>query len=464
MINIDTKSKIPLYRQIYNQIKTAIIEENIKSGSKLPSKRNLSKTLSVSINTIDTAYSQLVSEGFIKSVPQKGFYVCNIESLDIINFEKKEIVFTKKEETNSNIDIDFSLYGIDIPSFPYNQWKKLIREVTNLSPFEFLKTSHYQGELSLRTAIANHIYIRRGVTATPDRIIIGAGTDNLMEILNGILDKNCNIAMEDPVYSNSYSYFKRMGHNIISVPTDENGIILKNIENIENTALYITPSHQFPLGITMPVNRRIQLLQWAEKGYKRYIIEDDYDSEFRYNSKPIPSLQSIDRQGNVIYLGSFSRSISPSLRISYIVLPEKLMDIYNETYKFSSCPVSRLEQLVLEKFISSGHFENHINRMRKIYREKREFTKKCFLKEFSKDISFYGENAGHHIIFKIKGFENSQEICQKALYKGIKLYTLSEFYKGEIPKKFKGAVIAGYGGLDIKDIEKGIHTLKTILK
>ena len=302
------------------------------------------------------------------------------------------------------------------------------------------------------------------MTATPDRIIIGAGTDNLMEILNGILEKDCNIAMEDPVYSNSYSYFKRMGHNIISVPTDENGIILKSIENIENTALYITPSHQFPLGITMPVNRRIQLLQWAENGYKRYIIEDDYDSEFRYNSKPIPSLQSIDRQGNVIYLGSFSRSISPSLRISYIVLPEKLMDIYNKTYKYSSCPVSRLEQLVLEKFISSGYFEKHINRMRKIYGEKRDFTKKCFLKEFGKDISFYGENAGHHIIFKIKGFEKSEEICKKALSEGIKLYTLSEFYKGKVPEKFNGAVIAGYGGLDILDIEKSIHTLKTLLK
>lgn len=463
MININPKSKEPLYSQIYNQIKQSIIEGRIKSGEKLKSKRNLSKELSVSVNTIDTAYGQLVSEGFIKSVPQSGFYVCDIESLDIINFDKKEIKKNIIEPKKYNNYIDFSLYGIDIHSFPYTSWKKLIREVISLSPEEFLKTSPSQGEFSLRCAISSHIYIRRGVITSPDNIVIGAGTDNLMEILNGILEKDCKIAMEDPVYSNSYRYFNRMGHKIISVPTDEKGVITDNIKNIDNTALYITPSHQFPLGITMPVSRRIEILKWAKKGEKRYIIEDDYDSEFRYNSKPISSLQSIDRNGNIIYLGSFSRSISPSLRISYIVLPEKLMETYKENYKDTSCPVSRLEQLVLEKFISSGQYEKHINRMRKIYSEKRDYTIKKLVYEFGEDISFYGENAGHHILFKIKNYKDEKEICKKAFLNNIKIYAVSDFYKGTVPEKFKGAVMAGYGNLSFEDIEKGIKILKKSL-
>lgn len=463
MINIDRNLSIPLYSQIYKNIKKAIIEGNIKCGDKLPSKRTLSKTLCVSVNTVDTAYSTLVSEGFIEAVPQKGFYVCDIESLDTINFETIQLKNDTEEKDNKSIKINFSLFGIDVDAFPYNQWKKIIREVLNLNPYEFLKTSPPQGELGLRQAISSHIYMRRGVSTKPENIIIGAGTDNLMEVLNGILDKNCKIAMEDPVYSKSYDYFERMGHKIISIPIDEKGITIKSIGNMDNIALYITPSHQFPLGITMPVSRRIQVLRWAENGNNRYIIEDDYDSEFRYGSKPVPSMHSIDSKGNVIYLGSFSRSLSPSIRISYLVLPEKLMDKYRKTYINTSCPVSRLEQLVLEKFIYFGHFERHINRMRKLYGEKREFTKKCLLNEFGNNIKFYGENAGHHIIFTLKNFSDENKICKMALNNGIKLYAVSDFYKGKVPKKFNGAVMLGYGSLDTLTIEKGITELKKAL-
>ena len=466
MINIDKTTKEPLYIQIYKSIKKSIIQKNIKMGTKLPSKRKLSKQLSVSINTIDTAYSQLVSEGFIKSIPKSGFYVCDIKNLDIINFNQKKYINInfQKEEENKNL-LDFSLYGIDKSSFPYTTWKKLIREVLNLNAYDFLKISPTEGEKSLREVISNQIYLRRGIVASSDRIIIGAGTDNLIEIINSILKKDCKIAMEDPTYINSYNYFKRMGHNIISVETDEYGISIENIKDMENIVVYITPSHQFPLGITMPINRRLEILKWVKQGKNRYIIEDDYDSEFRYDSKPIPALHSIDNNDNVIYLGSFSRSISPTLRISYLIIPEKLINIYKNNYKNTSCAVSKLEQLILEKFISYGHYETHINKMRKIYSEKREFIIKELKYHFKDNIIFFGENAGYHIIFKIKNINNELELYNKLLLNNVKIYLISDFFNNKINEKFKNSFIAGYGSLSFEEIRKGIEIIKnTILK
>ncbi|MDD3570340.1 MAG: PLP-dependent aminotransferase family protein, partial [Lachnospiraceae bacterium] len=344
----------PLYLQIYSQIKEDIKNGNLASHTKIYSKRKMATHLGVSINTIDTAYSQLLSEGFIESIPRKGYFVCEMDELVLpINAtEEKNIKLPEHNNIIQNeIKADFATNGVDVENFPFNAWRRLIKNCFNEYDRNILNCSPLQGEKTLRELMAKYLYQSRGVNCRSEQIIIGAGTDNLLQILSYILDNQCTIATENPVYHEAYLFFKRMGHKVISVPVDHHGIQVSKLEEYKNIAVYITPSHQFPLGITMPISRRIQILNWASKENDRYIIEDDYDSEFRYNSKPIPSLQGIDCSGSVIYMGTFSKSIAPSLRISYMVLPEKLLSVFNAKYTGFSSAVSKIDHLVLTEFI-----------------------------------------------------------------------------------------------------------------
>lgn len=459
MITINRNSKIPLYMQIYNQLKKAITNNILPANTKILSKRKMSKHLSVSINTIELAYSQLVSEGFIESKPKKGFFVCKIDK--IINSEtlNSNINYLYKNNSKNNIKIDFSINGIDKENFPYNTIRKIIRYSINENK-NFTESSPSQGEYELRSAISSYIYISRGVKCLPQQIIIGAGTDNLIQILSYILENTCSIAMENPVYNESYLFFKRMGHNVISIPIDNKGIQIEPLNLLKSAAVYITPSHQFPLGITMPINRRIQLLNWANKEENRYIIEDDYDSEFRYNTKPIPALKSNDNNDKVIYLGSFSRSISPSLRISYMILPNSLLNIYNNKYKGFSCAVSKFDQIVLTNFILNGQYESHINKMRKLYKEKRIFLLNQLKNIFDSDIEIYGENAGQHLLVKINNGLSENELCSMAKKYKVNVYPISPFFINEVPKKYKSTILLGYATLNYDEILEGINLLK----
>lgn len=229
-----------------------------------------------------------------------------------------------------------------------------------------------QGLFSLRESIAQYLAQARGVRCQARQIVIGAGTEHLLQILSYMLDSSWTIALENPVYNKAYHMFSRMGHSVLPLYVDEKGLPVSPLGALSHTAVYTTPSHQFPLGVSMPISRRVQLLNWAKSAPDRYIIEDDYDSEFRYDAKPLPSLQSIDDHGRVIYLGTFSKSIAPSLRIGYMVLPEALLPLYQAQYAQFSCAVSRFEQQVLDAFLRQGAFETHLNRMRKLYKEKRK--------------------------------------------------------------------------------------------
>ncbi len=463
MISLAPKTpETPLYLQIYQQLKEAIGSGTLPANTRLLSKRKMAEQLGVSVNTIDTAYSQLLSEGFITSIPKKGYYVCEMETL---LFSKHHSSLPKQMvpaplPPKKNHQIDFSINNIDSNAFPYHTWRKLLRTALNEYDKHLLCASPSQGEPALCTAIATYLYLSRGVHCRPEQVVIGAGTDNLLQILSYILDNSCTIAMENPVYHEACLFFQRMGHRVLSIPIDTNGIPTEPLYTLKDTAVYITPSHQFPLGITMPISRRIKLLNWANREERRYIIEDDYDSEFRYDTRPIPSLQSIDQNGKVIYLGSFSKSVTPALRISYMVLPEELLSIYLQRYTVFSCAVSKVDQLVLTRFLSEGHYETHLNKMRKIYKEKRAFLVSALGEAFGDQIEIMGENAGHHVLIKLKKGLSQQEMCEKAEKVGVIVYPISPFFMGKLASEYEGMVLAGYASLSVEELKKGVSLLK----
>jgi len=457
----DKSSEESLYFQLYKQLKEEIQTGNLPAGSKLLSKRKMSETLNISVNTVEAAYSQLVSEGFIEARPKSGYYVCEIEKFNFTKQKNNKKKIEIQKENKINIKINFATDGVDYENFPYNTWRKLMKNCFNEYNRNVLKSSPPEGDFELRKAVAKHIYNSRGVNCSEKQVIIGAGVDNLLNIISGLLGTDYKIAMENPVYYEAYSFFKSLGHEVDSIAVDDGGIRTDILPKEDNTAVYVTPSHQFPLGITMPAGRRVRLLNWAYERENRFIIEDDYDSEFRYNSKLIPSVQSIDVRGRVIYLGTFSKTIAPSIRISYMVLPEKLLNYYNEKYTKFNSAVSVLEQNILTAFISEGHYERHLNRMRKLYGEKRNVLLNE-LKEIKGKIKIIGENAGHHMAIKLLTGISEKEMVELAEMAGVRVYPISKYFVADIPEKYKSTVLIGYAELSEKEISEGIMLLRKV--
>ena len=450
---ISENSKEPIYRQIYNEIKEDIIKGVLKSDEKLPSKRRLAENLCVSVNTVDTAYSQLACEGFIYSLPKKGFFVSKVGEIISLPKKQNEVSVKNSADIQSKFDIDFSPSHTDSGSFPFNTWRRLLKN--SCENFKFLKTVPPKGYLPLRESIARYLKSARGFECSPENIIICPGTDHALQMLGGIFPKTHIIGLENPVYGNAYKIFKSSSNRVITIDTDKNGVDISQLEKRNVSCIYVTPSHQFPLGFSMPIAKRIELLNWAYE-HGKYIIEDDYDSEFRYNSKPLPSLASIDKNGRVIYIGTFTRCVAPSLRISYIVLPPEPMTHYEKKFSFISCGVSPLEQRGLTEFMDGGYFESYINKTRKIYKTKREFLISQ-LKILGKKAFVSGEKAGHHILLKYDGKLSENEMILRAKMRKVKIYPVSSYYINGNPPK--SSVILGYGGLNEKQICEGVKRL-----
>ena len=313
-INLHTASETPLYEQIYQHIKREIQEGRITSGEKLPSSRSLCKYLEVSRSTVELAYEQLISEGYVEAVPCKGYFAAELEGmyrLDVVPALVGAEEKTEKKEWKYN----FTPNGVDLNSFPYNVWRRLAKDSLLDDRAEMFRLGDSQGEYGLRSAISRYLYQARGVNAHPDQIIIGAGNDYLLMLLSTVIGQNHKVALENPTYKQAYRLFKSLSYDVCTVDMDEKGMKVADLKSSGADIAFVMPSHQYPLGIVMPMKRRMELLKWAAKDPARYIIEDDYDSEFRYKGKPIPALQGYDRWEKVIYIGTFSKSIAPSCQL-----------------------------------------------------------------------------------------------------------------------------------------------------
>lgn len=468
-IRLQSGSGICLYEQIYDYIKKEISDGKLQEGERLPSTRSLAENLQVARSTVDYAYAQLQDEGYIEARPYKGYFVCTMEEfarMDTGVGKRRgaaEVALKPRTEAAEYL-YDFSPHEIDMTGFPFGIWKKITKNILTDANSELFARGEPQGDYRLRETIGRYLHSSRGVNCDPEQIIVGAGNDYLLLLLEKLLGRDVCVAMENPTYFRSYQIFQSFFYRVITVERDDSGMKTEPLEREGVNAVYAMPSHQFPSGTIMPIGRRLELLRWADRKPDRYIIEDDYDSEFRYHGKPIPALQANDEHGSVIYLGSFSKAIAPAIRISFMVLPKPLLEKYQRELAFYSCTVSRIDQSILNEFIREGYFERHLNRMRKIYRAKHELLLEE-LRPFRTRFRITGENAGLHLVLTAKGKNLSEtELVKAAAAAGVRVYGMSEGMEGgenHGPRE-AAAVLLGFGALSHEQIREGVARLREV--
>lgn len=464
MVPLKNQPGSPYYSQIYSYIKEEIKSGNIKPAARLPSTRRLAENLKVSRSTTQMAYEQLLSEGYIEAVPCKGYYVCRIENLVHTGLEQREKIppllsltpFSK--EKTPNWKVNFSPRGIDLGAFPFNTWRKISKNTLVDDNREMFMPGHPQGEPAFREAIRSYLHSARGVNCQAEQIIVGAGSEYLLMLLSQILGTNQVIAMENPTYRQAYRVFDSLKYHVVPVSMDRSGMDVGLLEKSGADIAYIMPSHQYPTGIVMPVKRRQELLCWAYDKEGRYLIEDDYDSEFRYKGKPVPALQGMDGRNRVIYYGTFSKSIAPAIRVSYMVLPVSLLAVYQERMNFYASTVSRIDQNILYQFMAEGYYERHLNRMRAVYKAKHD-TLAAGLKSFESQFQIRGEHAGLHLLLTdCKGREENQLINMAAAY-GVKVYGMSGDFIHAQPDTYPSTIVLGFASLTEEEIRTGLGLL-----
>ena len=439
---------VPLYEALYRFIRADILSGALAPGEKLPSKRALAENLEVSKITVEAAYNQLLSEGYIRAREKVGYFVEAVEGHD------PAPPAAPVAEAPAPLPA-LDLTGAGTVRFPFSVWAKLQREVVLDYGEKLLLPMPNQGIWELRQAISQHLAAFRGLHAPPENILVGAGTDFLYNILIQLLGRELAYAVEEPGYGKIRKIYAAGGVECISAAMDEMGVRPDSLGNAR--VLHISPSHHFPTGLVTPVSRRGELLAWARET-DSYIIEDDYDSEFRFDAHPMPAMQSMDRAGRVIYMNSFSKTLAPSIRISYMVLPPELMAKFREKLGFYGCTVPSFEQYTLARFLSRGHFEKHLNRMRKFYRTRRnrviEILKNC---PFSHQLTILEQDAGLHFLLKVDTLLSDRELVSRLLEAGIRIHSLSHYYHGA--RQDSHILVVNYGHLEEEALEKALAQL-----
>ena len=466
----------PLYTRLYQHIKRDISNGTLTPGEKLPSRRALAENMGVSTVTVDNAYGQLLEEGYIYALPKKGYFVSQISGSilfpEVKVKKKSSSKLNFKKKTRNIITFDFSSNKPDADSFPFSVWAKLTREAVSGHSDELLKVSDYSGIYELRSAIAAHLSSFRGMSVDPDQIIVGAGTEYLYGLLIKLLGKDKKYCIENPGYKKISQIYETEGVSYYLGSMDEYGLLVSELDRSGADIAHISPTHHFPTGITMPVPRRLELLSWASKDSSRYIIEDDYDSEFRHKGTPIPPLMTMDSFDKVIYINTFSKSLASTIRIAYMVLPPHLAQLFYDKLSFYSCTVSTFDQFTLASFIEKGYFEKHINRMRLQYGRKREQVLGIFEEVLGSESKSSGykiveNDSGLHFILELKTRYKDAEIEKQLLSKSIKISAISDFYMDAFDAKLdaasQGKFIIDYSNMNIALLPDALKEIKKLL-
>ncbi len=471
--NLQKTRKSPLYIQVYEHIKADIEKGNILAHEKLPSKRSLAEHHNVSIITVQNAYLQLFSEGYIYTQERKGYFASEIQRMGpTFSPQQKDFVLNYAEQNTEReyYNLDISQSSMDKKNFPFAIWTKHMREVMRQNQDSLLERLPSLGLWTLRKTISDYLRHNRGLHANPNTILIGAGTEYLYAILAKLLGRNATFAVENPCYGKITSVYRSEGIQVKHISLDKEGLSLEELEKSGADIVHVSPAHNFPTGIVMPITRRMELIEWAKAKEGRYIIEDDYDSEFRFASKPLPSLFSKDSYENTLYMNTFSKTLAPTLRISYMILPPKLMEIYQRDFAFHSCPVCGFEQHILARFMEQGSFERHINKMRKKYKQQRDAILACIQNSpLSNCTHIREELSGLHFVLHIATAKKDAEVKSLAKEYGLKLSFLSEFYMDTVQPMYDDSshgidLLVNYAGIDVLSMHKVVHILTKILK
>ena len=459
--SLEDRGTDSLYEYIYKCIKNDILKGHIKPDEKLPSKRAFARQHDISVITVENAYGQLQAEGYIYSKAKSGFYVSKIEK-DMYISAKKDI---KKAYKQADCEVmpayyaSFTAGSAGNENFPFSIWTRLLRETLSEDSGVTMRKSPAWGVPELRNEIADYLRQFRGMDIDPNRIVIGAGTEYLYGLIIQLLGRDKCYAMEEPGYLKISHIYEANDVKEVHIPLDEKGIDMEKLKHSDADVVHISPSHHFPTGIITPVSRRYELMSWVASGADRYIIEDDYDSEFRMQGRPIPTLWSMDMQDRTIYINTFSKSLSSTIRISYMVLPERLMSKFKQELGFYSCTVSNFDQYTLAKFIGRGYFEKHINRMRNHYKSIRDTMLSAIRDRRDYDrVTISEEDAGLHFLMEVETAYTDSQLIRSAADHGIEVSALSQYYNDSRLAK-EHTLLINYAGISADKIYEAVDRL-----
>ncbi len=468
---LDKTVKKPLYVQLYEFVTKEIRSGRIPPGERLPGKRSAAGQLGVSVNTVEEAYQMLVAEGYVKALARSGFWVNDLGPLVPPPSVLSEKVPSFAAHTPAGVQarefrFNFLSGGIDSTLFSRKTWNRLFKEVL-AEPLDLFATGESCGDAVLRHAIADYLRGFRGVRCTPQQVVMGAGLEVLLGLLSPLLPEG-PLALENPGYAKTARLFWNVGRKTRAVCVDEQGLSMADLQACGAGLAYVTPSHQFPSGLVMPAPRRAELLRWAAE-QNRFIIEDDYDSEFRFSGHTLPSLQGMDTHDCVVYAGTFSRSLAPGIRAAYLVLPQNLLHAWQERYEGYACTIWRPEQHTLARFISEGHFSRRLNRVRLHYRQRLGRILQLLEQGLPKrSYQVLNAHTGLYFILKLHGCK-AVALAREAEEQGILIQALSQYTQTNSAgfSLWNGghdALVLGYGGLADIDVDKALCALLALLR
>lgn len=448
--HLDRNSRISLYEQIYEDIKSDILSGRLVHGEKLPSKRTVSERLGVSLITVENAYAQLIAEGYVRAAQRSGYFVQYNGEIIAKGTAQKKCISTNEETITEEYEQQESTDSV----FPFSVWARLMRSVILEKGTAILRPVRHGGAGELCSAISDYLYRVRGFYVPPKQIIVGAGTEYLYNLLIQLLGRHHSYGIENPGYEKLARIYELNNVKYSYINLDKDGMNAKELKQSGVTVAHISPAHHYPTGIVMPISRRREIMRWAKTAEEHYIIEDDYDSEFRWIGKPVPTMFGMDDSGRVIYINTFSQTIAPSVRISYMCLPEELYRQWEERLGFYSCSVPAFEQYTLARFISEGCFERHINRTKKRFRRIRELVLRL-MDKLNAEVN--EENAGLHFTMKTSG--NAENIISKCEACGIRITPLADYYSADSDnERVDGSYVVNYAGAQEDKLLQALST------
>lgn len=459
---IDKDLPKPIYDQIYETFRGQILSGVLEPGTRLPATRKLALELAVSRNTVDNAYQQLVMEGYVTAHPGSGHIVNALPLMEHTVSPPSSHSDARPYREPLPVRYDFGSGRTLTESFPIKAWRKCI--LASLD-HEVSKPSYIypslQGEYPLRKAIRDYLLFTRGISCNADNIVITSGLEFSLERILGLFPVSSPVvAMENPGYHSARQTFLLHNCSLIPIPVGSDGLDVRHLEGLSAHMLYVTPSHQFPTGSILSIQHRLRAIDWAMKN-DAYIIEDDYDSELRYNAKPTPPLFSLDISSRIIYLGTFSKSFAPNIRVAFMILPDNLRDRYMQQYQALHNSVPSVIQRALSVFISEGNYGRYVERLRVNNRRKNHTLVEELTYTFGKNIHITGAGAGQHILAEILCDLDESQLRTKALQYGIKLHSAAKYWfdPNDAPRHL---IMMGYGGISLPDIAPAVKLLHQI--
>ena len=455
--SLSREADAPLYEQLYTAIKTDILSGRLTGGERLPSKRMLSGHLNISKITVETAYNQLLAEGYISSRERSGYFVSSIQFAAPPDAGAPH---AQPAEPPAPADAP----GAAAALFPFSVWARLMRGVILDTQQNLLQRVPSAGLFALRTAIADEFMRQRGVFVSPEQIIVGAGTEYFYSLLIQFLGHDRRYALEALGHRKIARVYQANAARIVPIGMDEEGLRVQELEESGASVVHISPSHHYPTGVVMPISRRQSLMAWIAEKPDRYIIEDDYDSEYRFSGRIIPTMQSMDYLGRVIYMNTFSQTITPALRISYMILSKELLPQWQRKMGFYSCSVPSFEQLTLTRFLCEGYFDKHLSRMKKHYRAQRDRLLELVARpEFARHFTVLRADAGLHFVLRIHTALSDDALAPLLLAAGLRTPFLSSYYVGTPSAGARGCVVVNYAELDADAFGEALQTLSKLL-